>query len=87
MSGERDRRPSWRVVRGDALEVLAAASGRAPASRGRRVVRWVVDSPVACVVDSPVAARPGEPPPIADRNGDRALPPSPTSLCDPEFGT
>jgi hypothetical protein len=47
----------------------------------------VVDSPVACVVDSPVAARPGGPPVIADQNGDRALAPSPTSLCDLEFGT
>jgi hypothetical protein len=87
MSGDRDRRPSWRVVSGDALEVLAAAAGRAPAFRGRRVVGWVVDSPVACVVDSPVAARPGGPPPIADRNGDRELAPAPTSLCDLEFGT
>ena len=87
MSGDRDRRPSWRAVRGDALEVLVAAAGSAPASRGRRVVGRVVDSPVAWVVDSPVARRPGGPPVIADQNGDRALPPSPTSLCDPEFGT
>lgn len=87
MSGARDRRPSEGVVRGDALQVLAAASGRVPALRGRRVVGWVVDSPVACVVDSPVAARPSGPLPIADQNDDRALPPSPTSLCDLEFGT
>jgi hypothetical protein len=84
MSWDRDR-PSWRVVHGGALQVLAAA-GREPASRGRRVVRSVVDSRVACAVDPPVAARPGGPLPIADRNGDRERPPSPTSLCDLEFG-
>jgi hypothetical protein len=87
MSGDSDRRPSGRVVRADAFDVQAVASGRAPASRGRRVVGRVVDSPVAWVVDSPVARRPGGPPVIADQNGDRALPPSPTSLCDPEVGT
>jgi hypothetical protein len=54
---------------------------------GHLAVAWAVDSLDAWVVESPVAARQTGSPAIADRNGDRALRPSPTSLCDLEFGT